>query len=377
MKNTLKSLLCILLVLCMSFGGLIACGKDDEEEDDGDKNEGKTEILLIFDYSDYEGVEWDDDFDEEMIVYANERVGEFPKPKKAGHKFDGWYEDVEDSDTKLKKTTKYDGSEEEITLYAKFVVESTGDDSQTSGYDCSKGVHNWDIVETPPTCTAAGTKVKTCLICHDEQLDAIYSSQNKALGHKWIEDGAIDDGGWGYIALARYRACKREGCDHSETKQLQNLTPLGEMTVSIDAGAWPGTAEWPGRLTDGKWDVNLENKGQNSCAPKGGGPLTITILFNQAQDVDQIAMSVFGYGEDGYTSKFAVYLYYADEADFGEVAVANGAFLNTTCTREGAYCVDLSENTRKVLGVKIVQEKTLHGSEYFMEIAVGQIPEED
>ena len=94
MKNVLKSLLCMLLVLCM-FSGLISCNKNEEETSSSEE----VEILLIFDYGEYEGVEWDEDFDEEMIVIAGEKVGEFPKPKLAGHKFSGWYEDVEDSDT--------------------------------------------------------------------------------------------------------------------------------------------------------------------------------------------------------------------------------------------------------------------------------------
>ena len=321
-------------------------------------------VTIVFDYDDYSGVVWDDDFDEEMVVNVGERVGDFPVPTIDGNAFLGWYRDLNDETTKLRKTTMLDGSEARVVYYAKFT------------YNCAAGAHNWNHIMTDPTCTLAGTKKNVCEICNFTQVDAIYSTVNGALGHKWVEDGQTGDG-WSDIALARTRTCLRNDCDYSETMQLKNLTPLGEMTVSIDAGAWPGTAEWPGILTDGEWDINPNSPGVRTCCPKGGGPLTITILFNQAQDVDQIAMSVKGWGEDGLSSKFAVYLYYADENEFNETAVATGAFLQTTCTRETAVCIDLSKNTRKVLGVKIVQEKTLMGSEYFKEIAVGQIPEED
>lgn len=354
----------MLLVLCM-FSGLISCNKDEEET-----SSEEVEILLIFDYGEYEGVEWDEDFDEEMIVIAGKNVGDFPKPKLTGYTFSGWYEDVEDSDTKLRKTTKYDGSETEIVLYAKFTKATSGDGDggSSDGYNCAAGLHNWDIQTTPPTCTAPGTKTKTCLICHDEQADAIYSSQNKALGHKWVEDGAIDDGGWTYVALARQRTCLREGCDYVESKQLENLTSLASCTVSIDAGAWPGTAEWPAILTDGIWE------GKPNAAPKGGGPLTITFQFSKATEIDQIAIACQGHGDDKF--KFQVFLMYADETDFGESAVHVGT-LGENGTRETAYIVDRTVDDRPILAVKIVQEVTAHGSEYWEEIAFGRIPDEE
>ncbi len=375
MKNTFKVLMCILLVLCCVFGGLIACNKDTEESSSSSSgNNEEIEVLLIFDYSEYENVVWDEDFDEEMIVMAGARVGDFPKPKLAGHTFDGWYEDLEDSDTKLRKTTKYDGDETEITLYAKFKVASddSGDDSGSGDYNCAKGLHNWEIITTPATCDKAGTKTKVCRLCHDEEPDAIYSSQNKALGHQWVEDGAIDDGGWEYVALARQRTCKREGCEHFESFQLENLTSQAKLNVQLDAGAWPGTAEWPANLTDNKWDTGPNG---NGCAPKGGGPLTITFLYNKAVEIDQIAISCVGLGDEKF--KIEVYLQYADENAFGDTAVHTGTIFSTNGTRETAYIIDRSHDDRKITGIKIVQQTTSNGSEYWREIAIARIPDEE
>lgn len=377
MKNTMKKLLCLILALCFTFTFIISCKKDEGDDDD---EESDVEITLIFDYSEYEGVEWDEDFDEEMVVEANKKVGSFPKPKLDGYKFDGWYEDTEDPDTKLRTTTKYSGEETEITLYAKF-KEDTGDDDDNGSttYNCAKGVHNWKITTTPPTCTDAGKKLKVCQICNDEESDAIYSSQNPKLGHQWVEAGAIDDGGWSYIALARQRTCKREGCDYAETIQLENLTSnINSLTVSIDAGAWPGTAEWPAILTDNKWDGKAAN--QPDAAPKGGGPLTITMLFNKALDVDQLVICAKGLGEDGYSSKYKIFIWYADEATFPEgeeSAKYPGELLSTHGTKATAACIDLSAEERPILGIKIVFPKTLHGSELFHEIAIARIPDEE
>lgn len=375
MKNTLKKLLCLLLVFLFIFS-TVACSKDENEDDESSSSEKPSssngpkyeEIIIIFDYSDYDGVVWDEDFDEELVVEANERIGSLPKPTLAGHSFDGWYDE---DDVKMRTTTKLDGSVEEVVFYAKFVESAEGEGGSGTSFNCAKGVHNWKTIREPATCDTAGTSTRICQICNIDEIDAMYSVQNPALGHQWVEDGAIDDGGWTYIALARQRTCKREGCGKKETKQLENLTSLASVTASIDAGAWPGTAEWPGILTDNVWE------GKPNAAPKGGGPLTITLLLSKATEIDQIAMAVQGFGEDGYSSKFSIYLWYADEADFGESPVANGAFLTTSGNREGAICIDRSQDDRPILGIKIVQEKTLHGSEYWEEIAIGKIPDEE
>ena len=108
----MKKFLSILLASFMIIYAFVFTGCENESED--------VEITLIFDYSEYDGVKWDEDFDEEIIVKSGEKIGKFPKPTLEGYKFDGWYEDPEDSNTKLRTTTKYSGDETEIVLFAKF-----------------------------------------------------------------------------------------------------------------------------------------------------------------------------------------------------------------------------------------------------------------
>ena len=378
MKNTLKKLLCLLLVFLFIFS-TVACSKDEDEGDDDESSSSEKpsssdgpkyeEIIIIFDYSDNEGVVWDEDFDEELVVEANERIGSLPKPTLAGHSFDGWYDE---DDVKMRTTTKLDGSVEEVVFYAKFVESAEGDSGSGTNFNCAKGVHNWKTIREPATCDTAGTSTRFCQICNIDEIDAMYSVQNPALGHQWVEDGAIDDGGWTYIALARQRTCKREGCGKKETKQLENLTSQAQLSVSLDAGAWPGTAEWPAHLTDGKWETGPNNKG---CTPKGGGPLTITFLFTKAVEIDQIAISCVGLSDDKY--KIEVYLMYADENDFGEASVHAGTILTTNGTRETAYIIDRTMDDRPITGIKIVQATTNNGLELWREIAVGRIPDEE
>ena len=364
MKNTIRILMCLALALTMILG-LIACSP-------------KT-ATVTFDYSEWEDAECDED---ERVLEIGAKIGKLPKPTLDGYKFKGWYTEEEydlvtsGEDAEKAKTTLI--VEEDITLYAHFEKDlASGDDSsgggssQTGSFDCAKGVHNWATATTEPTCTKAGTKVEECQICHKSNSDAIYSAQNPALGHQWVADGAIDDGGWTYVALARKRECHREGCDEAEIKQLQNITSNATITVSSDAGGWPALNEWSGILTDGIWE------GKPNAAPRGGSPLTITILFNTPSEVDQIAMSVKGFGEDGYSSKFEIYLWYANEEDFREEMAVAGAFLETSGTRDGAICIDRTHDDGILQGIKIVMPKPLNGSEFYEEIALAIAPEEE
>ena len=163
-----------------------------------------------------------------------------------------------------------------------------------------------------------------------------------------------------------------EICGKTETSNLENITSSATMTCTIDAGGWPSMAEWPSNLTDDNWDAGYASKG---CAPKTGGPLTILLIFNSPTEIDQLAMSVEGRGEDGYASKFEVYVWYSTESDFGEDPVETGYFLSTNGTKETAYCVDLSSGGKLISGIKIVVPKTLNGEEYFREIAVAKLPD--
>ena len=390
MKNTLKILMCIILALTFIFGGIVACDntpdESSEQSESSEKEEESSEkeqepIIITFDYDDWDDVDCDED---ERELEPGKKIGTLPKPTLSGYTFKGWFteedyaslqDDPEADVDKVKTSWKPD---EDTVLFAWFVEDTEGDDSGsgTGTADCSKGIHSWTYDEVPATCDKAGSLTKRCEVCKEREIDVLYAQQNKALGHQWIEEGAIDDGGWTYIGLARQRTCKRDGCGKTETKQLKNITSLTSMTVQLAAGAWPETSAWPGNLTDGKWDTGPNG---NGCAPKGGGPLTITMLFNTPSEIDQIAISCVGLGDkdEGTSSAFDVYLWYAAEEDFREEASNSGYLSSTNGTRETAYCIDRTMDDQPLLGIKIVFKKTLNGVEYFREIALGQTVDEE
>ena len=68
---------------------------------------------------------------------------------------------------------------------------------------------------------------------------------------------------------------------------------------------------------------------------------------------------------------------YADENDFGEASVHAGTILTTNGTRETAYIIDRTMDDRPITGIKIVQATTNNGVEFWREIAVGRIPDEE
>jgi hypothetical protein len=127
-------------------------------------------------------------------------------------------------------------------------------------------------------------------------------------------------------------------------------------------------AEWPSNLTDNKWDTGPSGKG---VSPKSGGPLTIQLILDTPTKIDQLAMSVVGRGEDGYASKFEVYVWYSAESDFGEDPVATGYFESTQGTKETAYCIDRTMDDQPLMGIKIVLPTTRNGKEMFREFAIA------
>lgn len=369
MKNTLKILMCLVFAFVLVFAA-VSCGEKEPES-----------VVITFDYS-----EFDADCDEdERDVDAGAKIGTLPKATLDGYTFKGWFSEddfallQEDPDAlaeldKIKSSWK---PTEDATLYAWFVKASTGDDTPAEPtHNCNTSGHRWVTETTPATCDADGTKTMTCEVCRYSTSDAVYKSQNPALGHQWVEEGAVDDGGWTYIALARQRKCHREGCEYTETKQLQNITSYATMTCTLEAGAWPGMAEWPANLTDGKWDTGPNNKG---CAPKGGGPLTIQLIFNTPSEIDQLAMSVCGLGDrdGGNSSKFEIYFWYAAEEDFRADPAATGYLESTNGTKETAYCIDRTMDDQPLMGIKIVFPTTRNGEELFREIAIAVAPEEE
>ena len=358
--------MCLILALVFSFGGLVACGNKDDDSDEA------ATVIITFDYSAYEGVVWDEDFDEEMEIEANQKIGDLPKPTLAGYTFKGWYEDVEDTTTKLKKTSKFT---EDATYYALFAVASTG--GETGGettYNCAAGAHKYEYTYTPATCTADGTQTSKCSLCGYQEIDPLYSTlpANKKLGHQWVEEGTTGDG-WTVIALARKRTCLREGCDYAEEEKFENLTSNTTLSVTAIQGGYPATSEWPGTLTDGKWGTGTGGAG--SVAPKGG-EVVFTFIFTTPSEIDQIVMDVKGLGEDGYCSKFKIFFWYVGEETFREEASYSDAWLSTHWGRDNALCVDRSQDDNPLMGIKIVMENARNGEELFYEMAIGRIPDE-
>lgn len=366
MKNTLKRVFCLVFAFVFLLG-VVACG--------GNDGETSGAIIITFDYS-----EFDADCDEdERELTAGQKIGTLPKATLDGYSFKGWFNEddfalLQEDPSALADLDKIKSSwkpTEDTTLYAWFVQASTGNDTPTEPtHNCNTAGHRWTESVTPATCGAAGTKTLVCEVCRYSSNDAVYSSQNPALGHQWVAEGQLDDGGWTYMALARYRKCHREGCEYQETKPLKNITSYATMTCTLEAGAWPGMAEWQANLTDNKWDTGPNGKG---CAPKGGGPLTIQLIFNTPSEIDQLAMSVVGLGDrdGGASSKFEVYFWYAAEDDFREDPIATGYFESKHGNQEGAYCIDRTMDDQPLMGIKIVLPTTRNGEEFFREIAIA------
>lgn len=375
MKNTLKILMCLVFAFVLVLG-VVSCGDDDE---------GPTSVVITFDYSEWADAECDED---ERDVEIGERIGTLPKASMEGYTFKGWFvEDdfllLQEDPGALSGLDKIKSSwkpEEDATVYAWFVEATTEDTPSEPVHNCNTAGHVWDTVTTAPTCDAAGTKTLTCKYCKYSNSDAVYQAQNPALGHQWVAEGEIDDGGWTYMALARYRKCHREGCEIQETKPLRNITSYATMTVSNESsnqsGPWPGTAEWPSNLTDGKWDTGPNNKG---CAPNGGGPLTIQLTFNTPSEIDQLAMSVVGLGDrdGGTSSKYEIYFWYAGEEDFRADPVATGYLESTNGTKETAECIDRTMDDQPLMAIKIVFPTTRNGEEFFREIAIAVAEDEE
>lgn len=365
MKNTIKILMCIVLALTFIFG-LIACGE-------------KTAVVT-FDYSDWEDAECDED---EREVTIGEKIGTLPKPELEGYKFKGWYTEEEyDLVTNGESATKVKTSliiEEDIVLYAHFEKTGSTDDGDDNGdensnvvYNCGAGIHKWKYAYTDPTCTAAGTQTQQCELCGAKEIDPLYSTlpANKALGHQWVAEGEDGDG-WTTIALGQKRKCLREGCTKSETLSYTDLTGMAEVTATGDfyGGATQAV------LLDGDWGDG--NGGGDALSSRNSAPWSLTFLFENATDVDQIAVSVAGLGDGSGIDAYNVYVWYADEQDFGETEIRTGYFKPGEWGRDNAHLIDISNLEKGIIGIRIDVLKGAFGTDYFYEVAVSQIPEEE
>lgn len=381
----MKKLLCLILALACVFCSFVACSSKEEESSSSTPSSStpseETYIYITFDYSDYAGVVWDDDFEDELEVVAGQRVGDLPKPTLAGHTFKGWYEDPTDSDTRIRASSKLS---EDTTVYALFEASSSTDPNNPSNpnlnFDCSKGIHNWKYDYTDPTCEAAGTQTMKCELCGYMEIDPLYSTlpANKALGHKWAEDDAFDQEGWTTIPLGKRRACLREGCTKKEFEAFTDLT--GTATISTVGSFYGGLKA--DALTDGKWGDGRSTQagGDPALSSTNGTAWSVSFSFSNATDVDQIVFSVHGVGNgtgDPLYNGYEVYLWYADATDYEALPIRTGYFKPGEYGKENAHCIDLSNIEKAVLGVRVDILRGATGQDLFYEVAVAKIPDEE
>jgi hypothetical protein len=314
---------------------------------------GIAEATVTFDLSHcWPGASCDED---EKTVIIGLPIGTLPIPTLDGWTFKGWYTQEEinkiyagETGTRVKTTFVIEG---DITLYPYFIEDAQSESSETIP-PCVDGArnHSWSsptMIEA--NCTSAGKKSQACNICGAVQYDNGYESLNPALGH--------DYGEWKAIPLKLERECEREGCGEKETQILEDIT--SNATVTVDGDHWG----YSSGLTDGVWEGML-----TAVSPKGTGPFTITILFNEPTIVDQFALSVSS------QSLFKVYYWYEDEATFRDEYEDSGAFIRTTNTKETALCLSLMDKSA-LNGIKIVVATPTNGQDYFYELAVGKIKE--
>ena len=368
MKNALKILMCLVLSISMLLP-LVACG-------------GAKTATVTFDYSEWEDAECDED---EREVEIGGKIGTLPKPTLEGYKFKGWFTEEEyDLVTNGEKAEKVKTTlvvEEDVVLYAYFektttTTPGTGDDKndgeQTIKYDCGAGIHKWKYAYTDPTCTAAGTQTQQCDLCGAREIDPLYSTlpANKALGHQWVADGEDGDG-WKIVAMGQKRSCLREGCTKSETMSYKDLTGTAEVSATGDFyGGATHTV-----LLDGDWGDG--DGGADALSGRGTSPWSLLFLFENATDVDQIAVSVAGQGDGSGIDAYEVYVWYADETDFGEVAVRSGYFKPGEWGKDNAHLINLSNLEKGIIGIRIDVLKGAFGMDFFYEVAVSQVPAEE
>ena len=319
-------------------------------------------IKITFDYSAYNGVEWDNDFDEEMEAEAGVAIGDLPAPKLEGYTFKGWYKDTNNSLTKLDEATIFT---EDTIYYAVF----------EGLYDCDNNKHKLSYEYTTPTCEVAGTKKATCLLgCGYEEVDTLYSTlpANKALGHKWAEDGASDPEGWIMLPLAKARACLREGCDKKERIEFTNLT--ADAIIRVNGSFYGGLGA--DALTDGMWgDGRYPGEGGDPCLSSvNSSAWSVTFEFDNATDVDQIVFSVEGKGNgagDPVINGYEVYLIYDGETDYEEAPIRSGYFASGEYGMDNAHCIDIFSVDKKIKAIRVDILRGASGADYFYEVALA------
>ena len=349
-KSTIVKLICLAMLCLIMVPFIASCG---------------NKITVYFDAG--EGT-----VDEtERKVKQNELIGRLPTPKREGYKFDGWYEEDDmDYQDQIKKTTPVSfpmvlvakwvkdntkaqiffnagkwGSVSTETLFIdkgtslgmKLVEPTLNDDnavfegwfldgkkvSQTTVFDkdvvleakylepviCEiSGTynHDWtqfDYEESKATCTTDGKATRYCKDCGFKQ-ELIGDPK---LGHDY--EGVLWESDPTNL-LRQTRSCKR-----CKTPAYITYINVSDKIVSTKLDGRVSGADNVGCLYDG----NLTDTFGKTFCGQGSGPLTITVSFTEATQVD----CVFVKGEGSLTYRLKVKV--AGESDY-KIITNNGAF---------------------------------------------------
>lgn len=353
MKNTLRILLCLVLAFAAVFT-MVACDNNDDESSSSSSSSASV-YKIYFDYSDWDGAEADDDFEEEIEVNAGEKIGTLPELTLDGYTFKGWYteEDYDalldgDDATKIKKSWK---PTEDTTLYAWFEAEdASSDDGQQSSqtpvtptYDCESGNHKWGMWSyVDPTCTTAGSKTRSCDLCGERYADPDYPIDNPKTGHAYGS----------YVVGVMKKVATCENCGDEDEVTLKNVATSATRTEDTGKGLYGGQDF--AAFANGSWD-------DSNMALRGGDYANITFTFNSGYIVEQICVA--GKGSCGYT----VSVWYEGDSDWTQIgtgAFNAGGYENATVFTE-------IDSTRKVLEVKINMPSSSDGVDYWQECQIG------
>ncbi len=350
-KSTITKLICLALLCLMIVPFVVACG---------------NKITVYFDAG--EGT-----VDEaERKVKQGELIGRLPTPKREGYKFAGWFEEDDmDYQDQIKKTTpvsftmvlvaKWEKDETKTQVFfnagewgtvateslfidkgtslgTKLVKPTLNDDNAVfeGWFDTNGNMvtnvtvfkedtvltaryvepvickvsgtynHDWtdfDYEESVATCTTDGKATRYCKDCGFKQ----EKIGDPKLGHDY--EGVLWESDPTNL-LRQFRACKR-----CKTNAYVSYINLSDKVASTKLDGRVSGADNVGCLYDGDLTSTF---GKTFCG-QGSGPLTITVKFTEATQVD----CVFVKGEGSLTYRLKVKI--AGESDY-KVITNNGAF---------------------------------------------------
>lgn len=336
MKNTIKLLVSIVLVLSFVLGGFVACEKA---------------AIVTFDYTadgEFEDAECDED---EREVVVGEKIGKLPKPELEGYTFVGWFTEEEfelivegEEASKVKSSMKV---EEDMTLYAWFEAEGAGDENgdennggNNGGSSCNHTFTKWTYEDA--TCLKVGYRWRECAICGERQQED--DATKPATGHSWNPETDI--------AMGSKVTCKN--CPEEQITMYENITGVSLDGQPVLGGAWY-SYNGSGVLVNGTFD----DTGSSVIACKAGG-VTVTAKCKTGVSADFFFVSGDGVGS------YTVQVLYAGDSDYTDVGMGGFA-------AGGKVTKFKLDPTKNILEILITQAESGDSSAYWSEIALGKI----